>query len=315
VADAEAAGERKLVCYDCGVNCDLDGMKQQRLFFLRRMNAWSPRAPLPSRRRNSKPEGDKSQRPTPRPNTDSGQAEPSRYRLGYSKLGAAAFLSHLDLVRHLPRAFRRAGLEIFYSRGFHPKPGLSFGPALGLGIPSLGELLDVKLVDRLPAEEILERLRVVSPPGIDFLSATALGEGALALGRVLGQAHYAVRLPDGLSAEAAQTVWDAGAPLVARRRERSDSRRADDAHTVDVRKSMVFARAASPEDCIQLNDKLGWSAEDGLLTFGLVVSALGSARPVEVVEALFGEAGLTGCEIVRTGFQTVSSAARDGSSP
>lgn len=304
VAEAEATLARKLVCYDCGVACDLDGMKQQRLFFLRRMNAWSPRAALPSRRRLAKPEGEKSARPSPRPATDSGQGEPSRYRLGYSKLGPAAFLSHLDLVRHLPRAFRRAGLEIFYSRGFHPKPGLSFGPALGLGIPSLGELLDVKLVDRLGAEEILRRLRLVSPPGIDFTTGTALLEGEAPLGRVLTQAHYAVRLPEGVSALAAEEKWGSGAPLLALRRERNDSRRADGGHTVDVRKSMAFARAASPDEQARLVDKLGWAGVgSAVLTFGITVSALGSARPVEVLEALLGQPASTGCELVRTGFE------------
>jgi radical SAM family uncharacterized protein/radical SAM-linked protein len=320
VADAEAAGARKLVCYDCGVACDLDGMKQQRLFFLRRMNAWAPRAPLPSRRRTAsgtatgtgggtaKPEGETSARPSPRPaprpSTDSGQAEPSRYRLGYSKLGPAAFLSHLDLVRHLPRAFRRAGLEIFYSRGFHPKPGLSFGPALGLGIPSLGEFLDVKLVDRLGADEILRRLRLVSPPGIEFTTGAALVAGDLPIGRVLAQANYAVRLPHGLSAEAAEANWNSGNPLLARRRERSDSRRADGSSPVDVRKSMAFARAAAFDEQARLNDKLGWvDVGNSILTFGIVVSALGSARPVEVLEALLGTPVLTGCEIVRAGFE------------
>jgi radical SAM-linked protein len=307
VADAEAAGEHKLVCYDCGIACDLDGMKRQRLFFLRRMNAWSARAPLPSRRRMAKPAGDdgagKSARPSPRPNTDSMQGEPARYRLGYSKLGPAAYLSHLDLVRHLPRAFRRAGLEIFYSRGFHPKPGLSFGPALGLGIPSLGEFLDVKLVDNLPADEILHRLRSVSPPGIDFVSAVALVAGDPPLGRVLAEAHYAVLLPAATSARSAETTWNAGTPLFARRRERSDSRRADQDNTVDIRKSVLFVRVPSSDGCVDLAAKLGWppSTDDRVLTFGLAVSALGSARPVEVLEALFGEAVPAQCELVRKG--------------
>ncbi len=310
VADAEVASERKLVCYDCGVACDLDGMKRERLFFLRRMNAWSARAPLPSRRRAAKVEDEKgrektSPRSVPRPNTDSMQGEPARYRLGYSKLGPAAFQSHLDLVRHLPRAFRRAGLEIFYSRGFHPKPGLSFGPALGLGIPSLGEFLDVKLVDKLPAEEILGRLRQVSPPGIDFVSAATLVDGEAPLGRVLSEAHYAVCLPAGTSARAAEATWNAGAPLLARRRERSDSRRADRDNTVDVRKSMLFARAACADERADLATKLGWppADDDRVLLFGLAVSALGSARPVEVLEALLGEEKPAQCELVRKGCQ------------
>jgi radical SAM-linked protein len=304
VADAEAAGERKLVCYDCGVACDLDGMKRERLYFLRRMNAWSPRAPLGSRRRTAKTDRD-APRSAPRPNTDSGQGEPARYRLRYSKLGPAAFLSHLDLVRHLPRAFRRAGMEIFYSRGFHPKPGLSFGPALGLGIPSLGELADVKLVDRLPAEEILRRLRAVSPPGIEFLSAVALADGELPLGRILTGAHYAARLPSGVSARAAEAKWNGGGPLCARRRERSDSRRADQGNAVDVRKSLLFARSATSDERGRLADQLGWPRgdDDGVLAFCLEVSALGSARPVEVLEALLGESAVAGCEILRTGFE------------
>jgi radical SAM family uncharacterized protein/radical SAM-linked protein len=306
VADGEAAAQGKLVCYDCGLACDLDGMKQERLYYLRRMNAWSPRAPLPGRRRIAKADGDaRPPRPSPRPNTESGQGEPARYRLGFGKLGPAAFLSHLDLVRHLPRAFRRAGLEIFYSRGFHPKPGLSFGPALGLGIPSLGELVDVKLVDHLPADEILRRLRQVSPPGIEFVSATALSEGEPPLGRALTASHYAARLPDGVSARAAEARWKEGGPLVARRRERKDSRRADREATIDVRTSMVYARVASAEDGSELAAQLAWpeAPEDSLLLFGLVVSALGSARPVEVLEALLDEAVARACEIVRTGFQ------------
>ncbi len=300
VADAQTATERKLVCYDCGVACDLDGMKRERLFFLRRMNAWSPRVPLPGRRRG----GDGSSRPnTPRPHTNSAQGEPTRFRLRYSKLGPAAYLAHLDLVRHLPRAFRRAGLEIHYSMGFHPKPGLSFGPALGLGIPSLGEFLDVKLVDQAAPDAILRRLRAVSPPGIEFMAAAALRGGDPPLGRVLAEAHYAVHLPGGVSATVAESRWNEGAPLFATRRERSDSRRRDCGKTIDVRKSLVFARAAASDERRLLIEKLGWPVEESAraLIFGLTVSALGSARPVEVLEGFLGERAALDCEIARTG--------------
>ena len=300
VAEAETASTKKLVCYDCGVACDLDEMRRQRLFSLRRMNAWTPRAPLPSVRRTGHSGG---RRNSPRPATDSMQGEPARFRLRYSKLGSAAFLAHLDLVRHLPRTFRRAGFEIYYSKGFHPKPGLAFGPALGLGIPSLGEFLDVKLVDKVTPEEILRRLRAVSPPGIDFLAAAALIDGDLALGRVLTESHYAVRLPEGLSASAAEALWNAGGPLLATRRERSDSRRPDRGNTSDVRKSIVFAKVAGAEERGLLAEKLGWPVEEPgrVLDFGLVVSAFGSARPVEVIEVFFGEGAPVRCEIVRMG--------------
>ena len=298
VTEAEAAARSKLVCYECGVACDLEAKKRERLFFLRRLNAWSPLTPLPGGRRIGKGEG---KAVSPRPHTATAQGEPGRYRLRYSKLGPAAFLAHLDLVRHLPRAFRRAGLEIFYSKGFHPKPGLSFGPALGLGIPSLGELVDVKLVDRLPAEEVLQRLESVAPPGIAFLAIDALADGDPNLGRAINRAHYALRLPAGCSLAAAEERWNCGEPLLAARRERSDSRRSDFGNRVDVRRSLIFVRHANTDERRVLAEKLGWTCADEVLAFGLVVSAQGSARPVEVVEALCGEAATAGCDIARTG--------------
>src|SRR5207302_11446089 len=40
VADAEAAAASKLICYDCGIACDLGAMKAERPYFLRPMSAW-----------------------------------------------------------------------------------------------------------------------------------------------------------------------------------------------------------------------------------------------------------------------------------
>src|SRR5437588_7555679 len=74
----------------------------------------------------------------------------STYRIRFAKVGRAAFLGHLDLVRLLARSFRRADLPLAVSRGFSPKPRVSFGPALGLGVPSLGELMDVDLEHVVP---------------------------------------------------------------------------------------------------------------------------------------------------------------------
>jgi hypothetical protein len=91
--------------------------------------------------------------------------------------------------------------------------------------------------------------------------------------------------------------------LLATRRERSDSRRPDRGNTSDVRKSIVFARVAGDEERGLLAEKLGWPQEERerVLDFGLVVSAFGSARPVEVIEAFFGEGFVSVCEIVRMG--------------
>ena len=52
----------------------------------------------------------------------------------YHKAEDARFISHLDILRALQRAFRRAGLPLKYSDGFNPHPELSFASALATGI-------------------------------------------------------------------------------------------------------------------------------------------------------------------------------------
>jgi radical SAM family uncharacterized protein/radical SAM-linked protein len=290
VPAAEAAAGKKLVCYDCGVACDLDHMKSERLYFLRRMNAWTaPEPALPPAR-----EAAVAPRPRarPAPPTRITQGAGHRYRLRYTKLGRVAYLGHLDLIRHLPRIFRRAGLELFYSLGFHPKPELSFGPALGLGIPSLGELLDVTLIDDLDAHDLLARLGPVSLDGVAFLDAVRLGPNDRALGRVITRAEFAARLPDGVEAGALVGRFASGAPLVVRRE--SDK---GIARTVDVRKSLL---ALAPFDDQAARRRLEWDG-GGVFSFGVRVSHEGSARPIEVVEALAGPDVAVEADLARLG--------------
>ncbi|HKV38750.1 MAG TPA: TIGR03960 family B12-binding radical SAM protein, partial [Blastocatellia bacterium] len=65
-----------------------------------------------------------------------------RYRATYTKLEQVKYLSHLDLTRALPRAFRRAKITLGYSQGFHPMPLIQYGPALGVGSAGEGEILE-----------------------------------------------------------------------------------------------------------------------------------------------------------------------------
>jgi radical SAM family uncharacterized protein/radical SAM-linked protein len=277
VAAAEAGARDKLICYDCGIACDLDAMKGERLFFLRRMNAWNgPAAPTPGAEAPALP---RPVRDPTRPPPRLAQGERHGYRLRYTKLGRVAYLSHLDLVRHLPRIFRRAGLEIAYSAGFHPHPDLSYGPALGLGIPSLGEILDVRLIDELAPDELLRRLNRVSLEGIAFTGAASVGAGDRPLGRVLAESEYVAQLPAGVDPAPALARHGAGEPLVVRRE--SDRGLA---RTVDVRRSL--RRVAAGEDG-EARRRLGWEG-GALFGFGVSISQEGSARPVEVIEALFG---------------------------
>lgn len=89
-----------------------------------------------------------------------------RYRITFSKTGDARHLSHLELMRLFMRAFKRAGLDLVYSKGFHPMPKMAFDTALPVGTESIQETLVMQVFDTLPAGTLNERLKVQLPEGI-----------------------------------------------------------------------------------------------------------------------------------------------------
>lgn len=57
----------------------------------------------------------------------------------YTKTDGAEYLSHLDLLRHICRTFKRAGIELKHSEGFNPHPKIYMNNPLGLGVKSVAE--------------------------------------------------------------------------------------------------------------------------------------------------------------------------------
>lgn len=117
-----------------------------------------------------------------------------RLRLRLAKLDAVRHISHLDLVRTLQRAMRRANLPVAYSEGFNPHPLISFASALFLGATSSAELLDVELEKRMPPGDFGRRLGRELPPGIQVLAAHEVPLDARSLTAGLAQAVYRVDL-------------------------------------------------------------------------------------------------------------------------
>ena len=298
VAEATADRSRKLICYDCGVACDLGAMKDERLFFLRRMNAWSaPPAPAPAARRGQS-QAPALRKKDRRPSTAILQGQARRYRLRFTKLGRVAYLGHLDLIRHLPRVFRRAGLELYYSEGFHPKPGLSFGPALGLGVQSLGELLDVRLVEDIEGPDLLARLNRVSLEGVRFLSAAKLAESDPALGRVITRADFAACLPEGIDPAVASERFAGSEELSLVRRTNTENNRPRLGRRIDLRRSLRRVGRPAPGSAVLLDTHFGWPAER-VLAFSVDVGPEGAARPSEILTTLLSEEAAAGAQLVR----------------
>ena len=88
-------------------------------------------------------------------------------RLLFEKTGSAVWMSHLDLMRLMQRAFKRAGLPLTHTQGFNPRPSVSIALPLSVGVESVCEILDFDLEGELPPMETIQtRLNAVLVPGI-----------------------------------------------------------------------------------------------------------------------------------------------------
>lgn len=95
----------------------------------------------------------------------------SKDRLLIEKNGRGIYISHLDLMRTMQRAFIRAGIAIRHTEGFNPHPYLSFALPLSVGVESRCELLDYDLLSDLGADELIQRMNKALPEGVRVISA------------------------------------------------------------------------------------------------------------------------------------------------
>ena len=110
--------------------------------------------------------------------------------LKYYKRGNMTYISHIDLLRHFTRAFRRAGFDIEYSSGFNPHMLINLGTPLPLGISSSSEYLTVRAeVDK---ETFLTEYNRVAPKGLEGIRAFAPLVNPNVAGRTVA-ADYSVR--------------------------------------------------------------------------------------------------------------------------
>jgi radical SAM family uncharacterized protein/radical SAM-linked protein len=315
VVDAEAE-KKRLVCYDCGVACDLGEMRSERIVALRSLSSRAaereagevePTAPsanelialerLKGRISASKLDDSSAFKAA-------AEAPAAKLRLFFAKQGTLRFLSQLDLVRILPRMFRRAGVEMAFTRGFSPQPRMSFGPALALGSGADEEVVDCDLLIPRAAEamagllderereaiaaELLARLQPVAPPGLLLVEARLITPNEKTLGELIVGADFAAELDDiepalreGLDDRVAELLERGGLSITREQR-------------VKVKRKGRRSDKGSKTVTIALDDRLVWAVVDrehGLLRFRLRSDVEGpSARPRELVELLVGQA-------------------------
>lgn len=134
------------------------------------------------------------------PGSVNGETEPGdrekafRYRARFQKTGVLRFVSHLDLTKTLRLGFKRAGIPLSYSRGYHPQPQISFGPALPMNVESKEEFLDLFTYQYIPPDDFVKRVNETLPPELAFSDASQVSRNAPSLSILINGADYTVDL-------------------------------------------------------------------------------------------------------------------------
>lgn len=214
----------------------------------------------------------------------------TRARIRFRKQGDLRLLGHRDLVRVLERLFRRAGVRLAMSQGFHPKPRMSFPSALALGIEGLDEVMEVELAEPMgeasgapgsseaaapDAETLRSRLVRHSVPGLTFATVEILPAGAKKA--QWRSSTYQLPLPEDCRATAAARIAALGlAPADTTGESMPASEALVAAASEAFRRQAEFVRRSL--------EAIG--IEEGILRFRLRASRERSAGPRDVLAVL-----------------------------
>jgi radical SAM-linked protein len=194
-----------------------------------------------------------------------------RVRIRFTKQDDLRWISHRDLMRVWERLFRRAGVALSMTEGFHPKPRINFPSALAVGIAGLDELLEVDLAEQHTALSLQTAISSELPPGmnvgaIDVLAAPDHKAQVKYVTFEIAvppqcQAALADRI-DGLLRQSSIPIQREG------------------------RKTALDLRPLIAELTLRSNAWDSSSSDNGVLQMRLRVDREGSARPREVLKAL-----------------------------
>ena len=129
------------------------------------------------------------------------------HRILFEKTGTAIWMSHLDTMRLMQRAFRRAGVLLHHSQGYTPHAYVSMLLPLSVGVESVCEIMEYELdTDETIAPDALNQ---VLPVGVRVREVYESSRKAreLALVRVQITLEYDDGVPAGAEREIAALLF------------------------------------------------------------------------------------------------------------
>jgi radical SAM family uncharacterized protein/radical SAM-linked protein len=290
----ERVAAQPLLCYNCGLECDLTVSRahlQKAYAMHEEVRTYQERiAPVTGQTFDSPlvqltnvGDGKQAQEPEPRP------AIMHRYRATFTKGEEVKYLSHLDLTRALPRAFRRAKVRLGYSHGFHPMPLIQYGPALGVGTVGENELIDFDSPDELDETDFLDRINSVLPAGLRFKTLVRLIQGTPSLIKEISRADYTIALD---AAEIGQAVGRAQAGRADLAELSEEKAHLSLIEEFLARESAVIERVRKDKrqrvDVRRYTKRIWIDSDASKLCISTEISPNGGVKPIEVVAAVYG---------------------------
>lgn len=97
------------------------------------------------------------------------QPNRQRLRVTFARGEAIKYISHLNLAQTWERTLRRARVPLAYSRGFNPRPRITFAAALPVGVTGRREVMDLILERPVMPLHFARRLAPYLPPGLEVV--------------------------------------------------------------------------------------------------------------------------------------------------
>ena len=203
---------------------------------------------------------------------------PERVLLRLVKGPEVKYLSHLDFIRAFERALRRARIPVQYSAGFNPRPRMSFGSAVGVGVTSDDERIVLETAEPQEPAEVMTRLNAQLPKGLEILAAEAVPEEGRRSGSLseLNASKFRITLTCGdvgAIERAIENILASGEVRVAREREGK-------VREVNIRPYIIGARVSEDdlEVCLRSSDSGGASPRDFMQAIGALTPNLSIER-------------------------------------
>lgn len=194
-----------------------------------------------------------------------------KLRLRYTKTGRAVYISHLDLMRTMQRAFSRAGYELKYSEGFNPHPQISIALPLSVGAGSQCELMDFILRGEADLKELPEKLTAVMPEGIEVTSAYVPERKVAEIKWLEIQGHFAYDNRDcGEMADALKAFFAKASIVISKKTKRGMGE-------ADIRPAIRSVSFEADERGVKVNAVI--SAQEPTLNPELLADAVRQLRP------------------------------------